>query len=215
MWNCQWGVRHGLKSTAVTIFWSSKYDLGIPAAAVISGKLQCIAEWCDRREIPCFQHIEAQTKWQSFRKRYFQMHFLKWKCLNFDQDFAEVCLKGSINNTPELVQILAPRPGDNPLSELMMVNSLTHICVAQPQRVKGTQIVHCTHGRLPFIGAMERDCESAQQRHTVLCHQLTGFYCHRAFHDFSLWWCYSAKASSNWYYVLWISLNSFSHWLLC
>ena len=44
--------------------------------------------------------------------------------------------KGSIENIPALVQIMAwRRPGDKPLSELMMVNLLTHICVTRPQWV--------------------------------------------------------------------------------
>ena len=38
--------------------------------------------------------------------------------------------KGLINNIPALVQIMAwRRPGVRPLSEPMMVNSLTHICL--------------------------------------------------------------------------------------
>ena len=42
--------------------------------------------------------------------------------------------KGLINNIPALVQIMASRrPGDKPLSEPMMVNLLTHICVTRPQ----------------------------------------------------------------------------------
>ena len=45
--------------------------------------------------------------------------------------------KGSINNIPSLVQIMAwGRPGDKPLSEPMMVSLLTHICVNRPQWVK-------------------------------------------------------------------------------
>ena len=40
--------------------------------------------------------------------------------------------KGSINNIPALVQIMAwRRPGDKPLSESMMVSLLTHICVTR------------------------------------------------------------------------------------
>ena len=47
--------------------------------------------------------------------------------------------KGPINNSPALVQIMAwRRPGDKPLSELMMARLLTHICVPQPQWVKNT-----------------------------------------------------------------------------
>ena len=46
-------------------------------------------------------------------------------------------LKGLTNNIPVLVLIMACcRPGDKPLSELMMVRSLTHICVTRPQWVK-------------------------------------------------------------------------------
>ena len=42
--------------------------------------------------------------------------------------------KGPINNNPALVQIMAwRRSGDKPLSEPMMVNLLTHICVTRPQ----------------------------------------------------------------------------------
>ena len=43
-------------------------------------------------------------------------------------------LKGPFNNIPELVQIMAWHwPGDKSLSEPMMVNLLTHICVTRPQ----------------------------------------------------------------------------------
>ena len=42
--------------------------------------------------------------------------------------------KGLINNIPALFQIMAWRwPGDMPLSEPIMVNLLTHICVPRPQ----------------------------------------------------------------------------------
>ena len=44
--------------------------------------------------------------------------------------------KGSINNSPALVPIMAwRRPGDKPLSEPMVVRSPTHICVTRPQWV--------------------------------------------------------------------------------
>ena len=46
--------------------------------------------------------------------------------------------KGLINNIPALVLIMAwRRPSDKPLSEPMLVRSLTHICVTRPQWVKG------------------------------------------------------------------------------
>ena len=51
--------------------------------------------------------------------------------------FTEVVLTGSVNNIPALVQIMAwCRPGDKPLSGLMTVNLLMHICIIQPQWVK-------------------------------------------------------------------------------
>ena len=45
-------------------------------------------------------------------------------------------LKGPINNNPAVVQIMAwRRSGDKPLSELLMVSLLTHLCVTRPQWV--------------------------------------------------------------------------------
>ena len=42
--------------------------------------------------------------------------------------------KGPINNSSSLAQIMAwRRPGDKPLTEPMMVNLPTHICVTRPQ----------------------------------------------------------------------------------
>ena len=44
--------------------------------------------------------------------------------------------KGPINNIPALVQIMAwCRPSDKLLSEAMMVNLATHLCVSRPQWV--------------------------------------------------------------------------------
>ena len=61
--------------------------------------------------------------------------------------------KGSINNNPSLFQIMAwCRPGDKPLSETMMVNLLTHICVTRPQwvnaeiRISTATLMVCHHG---------------------------------------------------------------------
>ena len=50
--------------------------------------------------------------------------------------------KGPINNIQELILIMAwRRPGDEPLSEPMMVRLPTHICVTRPQWVKSRQSV--------------------------------------------------------------------------
>ena len=55
--------------------------------------------------------------------------------------------KVRIDNIPALVQIMAwRRPGDKPLSEPMMVDLLTHICVTRPQWVKGGCFLWCAPG---------------------------------------------------------------------
>ena len=73
----------------------------------------------------------AETKWPPFRRQHFQTHFFSVRIsikisLKFDP-------KGPNNNIPALVQIMAwRRPGDKPLSEPMMDNLPTHICVTRP-----------------------------------------------------------------------------------
>ena len=48
------------------------------------------------------KHIEAETRWPPFPRRRFQMHFLEWKCINFDGDFTEVCSWGSKQQFPSI-----------------------------------------------------------------------------------------------------------------
>ena len=68
-----------------------------------------------------------------------------FKCISLNENVwisIEISLKfvrkGSINNIPALVQMMAwRRPGDKPLSEPMMASLLTHICVTRPQWVNG------------------------------------------------------------------------------
>ena len=79
-------------------------------------------------------HIEALTKWPPFTRQHF-------KCILLNQTLSisinispRFVAKGPINNIPALVQIMAwRRRGDKPLSEPMMVNLLTHICVTRSQ----------------------------------------------------------------------------------
>ena len=88
--------------------------------------------------------------------RHFADDMFKWIFLNENVWIPiEISLKfvpkGSINNNPALFQIMAwRRPGDKPLSETMMVSSLTHICVTRPQWVKSlksSMIPHtCIYG---------------------------------------------------------------------
>ena len=52
--------------------------------------------------------------------------------------------KGSINNIPALIPIMAwYQPGNKPLSEPMMVRLLMHICITWPQWVKITCSIDC------------------------------------------------------------------------
>ena len=58
--------------------------------------------------------------------------------------------KGPINNSPALVQITAwYRPGNKPLSESMMVRSLTYICVTWPQWINW--LIRQTHTKLSIL----------------------------------------------------------------
>ena len=60
--------------------------------------------------------------------------------------------KGPINYILALVQIMAwHRPGDKPLSEPMVINSLTHICATQPQWVKWYIVVYPALGHYEAV----------------------------------------------------------------
>ena len=41
-------------------------------------------------QTPQLTHLTL-AKWPPVRRRRFQMHFLEWKCMNFDLNFIEVC----------------------------------------------------------------------------------------------------------------------------
>ena len=62
-----------------------------------------------------------------------------WILINISLKFVR---KGLINNIPALVLIMAwRRPGDKPLSEPMLVISLTHKCLTRPQWVNAMIIL--------------------------------------------------------------------------
>ena len=61
-----------------------------------------------------------------------------WISINISLKFVP---RGPVNNIPTLVQVMAwRRPGDKPLSEPMIVYSMTHICVTRPQWVNDNVI---------------------------------------------------------------------------
>ena len=65
---------------------------------------------------------------------HFQINFLEWKCMIFIKISLKSVSEGPINNIPASVQMMAwHRPGDEQLSEPMMVRLPTHMCVTRPQ----------------------------------------------------------------------------------
>ena len=86
-----------------------------------------------------FNTLGPRQNGRHFANDIFKCIFLKenvWIPIKISMKFV---LKGQINNIPALVQIMAwRRPGDKPLSEPMMVNLTTHICVTRPQWGKMT-----------------------------------------------------------------------------
>ena len=86
-----------------------------------------------------------KTKWPPVFRRHFQLDFLEWKCLNFDQNCFEVCSQASNWISIQISLKFVPRhpindipalwPGDKPLFEPMMVSLVTHTCITWPQWV--------------------------------------------------------------------------------
>ena len=74
---------------------------------------------------------------------------ISWiKCMNFTQDFTEVCSKFPINNIPTLVQRMdCHHSWAKPSSEPMMISLLMHICIIRLQWVKVYEI----HSFVGFI----------------------------------------------------------------
>ena len=102
-----------------------------------------------------------------------------FKCIFFNENVwipikisLKFVLKGLINNIPALVQIMVwRRPGDKPVSEPIMVNLLTHICVTRPQWVNTMRCAlrpnpraHCW----PFLpNQYELECQCINREHTI------------------------------------------------
>ena len=102
---------------------------------------------------PTGLHVVITCSWlNSLRPRLNRRPFADdiFKCIFLNENVwisIEISLKfvpkGPINNIPALVQIMAwRRPGDKPLSEPIMINSPTHICVSRPQLVKIQMLVY-------------------------------------------------------------------------
>ena len=82
----------------------------------------------------CFNTLRPRQNGRHFADNIFKRIFLNENILISIKISLKLVPKGSIYNIPALVQIMAwRRPGDKPLSEPMMVNLPTHICVTRPQ----------------------------------------------------------------------------------
>ena len=81
--------------------------------------------------------LRPRQKGRLFADDTFKRIFLNENIIISTKNSLNFVPKGLINNIPALVLIMAwRRPGDKPLSEPMLVRSLTHICVTRPQWVK-------------------------------------------------------------------------------
>ena len=93
--------------------------------------------WGFHFRIDTFNTLRPRQNRRHFANDIFKGIFLNenvWISIKISLKFVP---KGPINNIPAWVQIMVwRRSGDKPLSEAMMVNLPTHICVSRPQWVK-------------------------------------------------------------------------------
>ena len=93
-------------------------------------------KWDMEITIQHFNIVGPRQNGRHFPDDIFKCIFLKenvWISISISLKFIP---KFRINNIPVLVQIMAwRRPGDKPLSELIRVSLLAHICVTRPQWV--------------------------------------------------------------------------------
>ena len=84
----------------------------------------------------CFNSLRPRQNGRLFADDTFKRIFFNENIRISTKNSLKFVPKGLINNIPSLVLIMAwRRPGDKPLSEPMLVRSLTHICVTRPQWV--------------------------------------------------------------------------------
>ena len=111
-----------------------------------------------------FNPLRPRQNGRHFADDVFKCIFLNdnvWISLKISLKFVP---KGLINNIPSLVQIMVWRqPGDEPLSEPMMVSLLMHICITRPQWVKGIISEH-----LLWINFISTSCDIALRWHVVV-----------------------------------------------
>ena len=116
-------------STPVDVVIVNEYNVACNQGPV------CCRISCSR--MLSFSTLRPRQNGRHFADEIFNCKFLNenvWIPVKISLKFVS---KDPINNITALVQIMAGRrPGDKPLSEPMMVNLLTHICVTRPQWLK-------------------------------------------------------------------------------
>ena len=121
-----WGVF--IKAMEITL-WTFLYE---------NSDKSCIA-WTLLRFFPLwwsFNTLRLRQNGRHFPDNIFKCIFLNENILISIKNSLKFIPTGLINNIPALIQIMTwHRSGDKPLSETMMVRSLTHICVTRPQWV--------------------------------------------------------------------------------
>ena len=64
--------------------WYISFEVSFDKLAICIWLQSVWLTWIHSSLLSACEHIEAETKWPSFRRRCFQKDFLEWKCMNFD-----------------------------------------------------------------------------------------------------------------------------------
>ena len=119
---------------------ASMYEANMILIGLLVSQLGLHPTWCISWRGQWFWEINSLRPRQNgrlFADDTFKRIFLNENIRISTKNSMKFVPKGLINNIPALVLIMAwRRPGDKPLSEPMLVRSLTHICVTRPQWVK-------------------------------------------------------------------------------
>ena len=68
-----------------------KFTTNNPNLCIIGLEIFNWKYWFDNLSVHLLQHIEAETRWPTFCRQHFQVHFLEWRYMNFDWYFIEYC----------------------------------------------------------------------------------------------------------------------------
>ena len=101
---------------------------------MLTHRFTCLQELQDTHKFNLFNTLRPRANGRLFADDTFKRIFLNENNRISIKISLKFVSKGPFNNIPALVLIMAwRRPGDKPLSEPMLVGSLTQICVTWPQ----------------------------------------------------------------------------------